>query len=450
MIIRAIIVAVIMLGVLVTIHELGHFFVARLLKIKAYEVSIFVGPKLIDWRKNDVEYSIRALPFGAYVRFNDFDENGNIIVSDDPTLLENSPRWKRLIVALAGPFMNLVLGVILYALLFVFIGSPSLEIDGFVEGTQMGDVYVCETTPVDAGDTIVKINGFRVFNGLDYLYYDEFYSPLEPMEFTMRSHVTGDLYEITLEPQITQRPMIGIMYYPGADNKYNGWEIADVNDSQNNGDPILKIGDYLTKINGKSVLDEDFDEFLSSIVEGDTLTLTYFRNGQEYEEECVYTMMKSTNMRGIYLKSYSITDVSSFLKLLKSACTMPYTIITASAHAIGTVFRGQEEVYNMVAGPVGMTSAVSEVVNNVDVSIADKLLNVLQMSGTISLGLVFTNLLPIPGLDGMQIVLIVVEMIIGHPLSKKSEYVLNAVGLVLLVGLALFALTSDIIRIIVE
>ena len=67
----SIIIAILILGVLVTVHELGHFWVARLLKIKAYEVAIFVGPKLVDWRKNDVEYSIRAIPFGAYVRFND-------------------------------------------------------------------------------------------------------------------------------------------------------------------------------------------------------------------------------------------------------------------------------------------------------------------------------------------------------------------------------------------
>ena len=124
----SIIIAILILGILVTVHELGHFWVARLLKIKAYEVAIFVGPKLVDWRKNDVEYSIRAIPFGAYVRFNDFDENGNVIKSDDPCLLENSPRWKRLIVSLAGPFMNLLLGIIIFSVLFAITGFTTLEI----------------------------------------------------------------------------------------------------------------------------------------------------------------------------------------------------------------------------------------------------------------------------------------------------------------------------------
>ena len=84
----SIFIVIIMLGLLVTVHELGHFWVAKLLGIKAYEVSIFVGPQLFHWKgKDGVEYSIRAIPIGAYVRFTDIDEEGNVIESDDPDLL---------------------------------------------------------------------------------------------------------------------------------------------------------------------------------------------------------------------------------------------------------------------------------------------------------------------------------------------------------------------------
>ena len=117
-IVWSIIVVILMLGVLVTIHELGHFWVATLLKIKVYEVSVFVGPKLFHWKKNGVEFSIRAIPLGAYVRFTDVDEEGKIIESEEPSLLINNPRWKRLLVALAGPFMNVFLGVVIFLLLF--------------------------------------------------------------------------------------------------------------------------------------------------------------------------------------------------------------------------------------------------------------------------------------------------------------------------------------------
>ena len=129
---------------------------------------------------------------------------------------------------------------------------------------------------------------------------------------------------------------------------------------------------------------------------------------------------------------------------------MPYTVVNVSVKSIGDVFEGQEEVYNMVSGPIGMTSVVSDVVDDVDDSFMEKFVTVVQMAGIISIGLVLTNMLPIPGLDGVQVILIVVEMIMGHPMSKKAENVINVAGFVLLICLALFAFASDIIRIILE
>lgn len=447
----SIVVAILILGVLVTVHELGHFWVARLLKIKAFEVAIFVGPKLVDWRRNNVEYSIRAVPFGAYVRFNDFDENGNPIVSDDPTLLENSPRWKRLIVALAGPFMNLVLGVLIFSVLFTLTGYATLRVGDIKLGSQLAEVYLSEETPFEIGDTILKVNGNRVVTAYDYMYETENgMLPVDTCVLTMRSHTTGDIYEIELVPEIHERPMIGITHYNEIDERYNGWEVYSVSEYQNNGDPILKVGDFLVAVDGKSVADDDFEEYLDTLTDGDVMTLTYYRNGVLYTEECIKTMMIYTNELGPVLTGYNVVDIPTFLGGIKTACQMPYTIINLSVKAIGDVFEGHEEVYNMVAGPIGMTAVVSDVVDDVDDSIADKIVGVVQMAGIISVGLVFTNMLPIPGLDGVQVLMVLIEMIMGHPISKKSEGVINVVGLVMLVCLALFAFASDIIRIILE
>ena len=444
-----IIAAILMLGLLVTVHELGHFWVATLLKIKAFEVSIFVGPKLVDWRRNNVEYSIRALPFGAYVRFNEFDENGEVVESDDPDILINSPRWKRLIVALAGPFMNLVLGVIIFIFLYSFAGYPTTEIGGYFYGSQFESVIMNEETPFEFGDTIVKVNGHRVYSYLDYNLRINDESMIEPVTLTMRSQSTNELYDIVLEPQVEERPMIGILQASGINEKYNGFEVYEVYDSQNNGHPVLKVGDILTKVNGKSVADDDFYDFMQQFQAGDVLSLTYYRNGEEYVDDCVYTMMTSTNDRGPKMYSYEVKDFETFVGAVRNAFYMPYTIMSGSVILIGDVFEGEEEVYNMVSGPVGMTTVVSEVVDNVDHSFTEKLADFVFIVGIISIGLVFSNLLPIPGLDGIQILLIIVELIIGHALSKKSENILNICGFVLLIGLALFAFASDIIRLIV-
>ena len=117
---------------------------------------------------------------------------------------------------------------------------------------------------------------------------------------------------------------------------------------------------------------------------------------------------------------------------------------------IENAFKGEEEVYNVVSGPIGVTTAVNDVVASDEGTVMDKVYIVILLSGVISIGLVFTNMLPIPGLDGVQMLLIIVEMIIGRKISKKAEGVINVVGFCMLVALVLFTFSSDIIRIILE
>lgn len=432
-----------MLGLLVTIHELGHYWTATLLKIKAFEVSIFVGPKLIKWKnKKGVDFSIRCIPFGAYVLFTQMDENGNAIESDDPQLLVNQPRFKRLLVSLAGPLMNIILGIVIFAVLNVATGFTSLDIAKAPEGSQL---YSQEYT---VGDTITAVNGHKVFTQLDYYYESEIaVNQLQDLTLTLKSKENGNQYDVKLVPEVGERPMIGVTAITSCDNKYNAWEIVGVDENQNGGKPVLKAGDYLISVDGKATCDKDFNDFLATRNEGDTMKLEYIRNGETYTADCIKTMIRYANPRGIYLIAYRVDSVPQFFRSLGYAAKMPITVSNVSVKSIRDVFVGKEEVYNMVSGPVGVTTAVSDVVDNVDETVEQKVISVFILCGYISIGLAFTNLLPIPGLDGVQIVLIIAEMIIGRHLSKKTENIINAVGFVLLVALVLFALASDVIRI---
>jgi len=91
-----IIVTIIGIGFLAAAHEIAHYLVARSLGIRVYELSIFVGPKLFHWERKGVEYNIRLIPFGAYVRFSDYDPEDPEAVTEDPAMILNQPRWKRL------------------------------------------------------------------------------------------------------------------------------------------------------------------------------------------------------------------------------------------------------------------------------------------------------------------------------------------------------------------
>lgn len=440
----SIIVVILMLGILVTIHELGHFWAACLLKIKAFEVSIFVGPRLVHWKRKDVDYSIRLIPLGAYVRFSDVDENGEVIASDAPDLLINQPRWKRLIVSLAGPIMNVILGVLIFTGIFWVTGFTSLDIGHAPAGSQL---YSQEYTP---GDTITAVNGHAVYTYLDFYYsVDNSVPKSDKLTLTLKSAETGSKYDVVLTPELKSRPMLGITTYRTTENKYHGWEILNVDERQNEGKPVLKVGDFLTAVDGKAVADEDFSEFLDNLNEGDTMKLTFVRNGETMEKECIKTMITYANDRGVRLVAYQTNTPARFLRSFGYAAKIPMSVVMLSAKSISDVFKGKEKVYNMVSGPVGVTTVVNDVVGDVDDNVGEKIYMLVVISGIISIGLTFTNLLPIPGLDGVQIILIVVEMVIGRRLSKKAENVINVVGFFLLIALVIFAFASDIIRIFV-
>ena len=440
----SIVIVIIMLGLLVTAHELGHYWVARLLGIKAFEVSVFVGPQLFHWKgKDGVEYSIRAIPVGAYVRFSDFDEEGNVIESDDPDLLINNPRWKRLLVSIAGPLMNFLLGTLILFGLFVGMWYPSLDVMPAITNSQLA---ATEYNPLD---TVVAVDGHPVFTSFDYSYRISLPSSASEITVTLRSRETGENYDVVLVPELVTKPSIGIQFSVSTDNKWNGWYIISSFEQQNGGNILLDAGDYLVAIDGEPVSEELLDH-LDEFKDGQVVHITYVHNGDTYEDDLTITNMTLTNARGIRLFDYRVDSLETLGEAAMYSVKMTPSIVVGSVLMVENALKGEEEVYNVVSGPIGVTTAVNDVVASDDGTVMEKVYIVILLCGVISLGLVFTNMLPIPGLDGVQMLLIVVEMIIGRKISKKAEGVINVVGFCMLIALVLFAFSSDIIRIIVE
>lgn len=443
----SILIVLVILGILCTIHELGHFFMARMLGIKVFEVSIFIGPTLLSWRKNGVDYTIRALPFGAYVRFTEINEEGEAVDSDDPELLINQKRWKRLIVSLAGPFMNLLLGILVLAALFFFSGYYTTDIVAVPPGTQL-EVAVADSEEFELGDTVLAVNGHAVNTSYDY-YADESYllGPKDTMILTMRSQSSGEEYELTLVPEELDVTRIGITYDATKTEENDGWLISTVEEYQNNNNPVILPGDILKSIDGISVTSEEISEVLSSLKPDQVITLKYIRDGQEQEASCSMTRLKTLTDRGIFFVPSVGLKLSRVPAAFFEAVKMPVSLINLTVRGFESIFAGREEIYNMVSGPVGITYAVSTVVEDESINTKVKFLDMINFLGIISILLVFSNLLPIPGLDGIQIILIIVEMILGRRISKKAESILTVVGFFMMLILISVALIFDIMRI---
>ena len=154
-----ILIAILMLGVIIIIHELGHFWVGRACGIGVVEFSVGMGPKLFGWRRKDIDYSIRALPIGGYCKFVGEDED-----NPAPNAMNSAPVWKRFLTVLAGPMMNFVLAYI--AVVIVFVSIPMVvEITPTIE--QLSESMPAQSAGLRVGDTILAANGAPISNDVN-------------------------------------------------------------------------------------------------------------------------------------------------------------------------------------------------------------------------------------------------------------------------------------------
>ncbi len=142
-----------LLGFLVTIHEGGHFLMAKLFKIKVEEFSIGFGPRIITKQGKETLYSISLIPFGGYVRMLGEEER-----SDDPRSFNNSKLWKRMMVVLAGPIVNICFALLVY---FVLILSSGLVVTTEI-ASILPDASESVKSSLQVGDRIIQINGEKV------------------------------------------------------------------------------------------------------------------------------------------------------------------------------------------------------------------------------------------------------------------------------------------------
>lgn len=199
-----IILAIFILGVLIMVHELGHYTAGRLLKFEIFEFAIGMGPKLFSKTKNGIKYSLRAIPFGGYVAF----DNEESIEKGELQFHKN-PIWKRIIVILAGPFMNVLTAYILVVILLSAIGIPNetIPVVGSVnEGTPAYEAGLLE------GDEFISADDIMIEGEYDNLSNFLSKNEGESIEFVvMRDSNEVDLTITPTYIEAEDRYMIGIL-----------------------------------------------------------------------------------------------------------------------------------------------------------------------------------------------------------------------------------------------
>ena len=203
-----ILLAILVFGLLIFIHELGHYLCARLCGVGINEFAIGMGPKIFGWtsEKTGIRYAIRALPIGGYVSMVGEDEE-----SEREDAFGNRPVWKRILIVIAGPVMNLLLGFL--AMTIVVISAGELY------GTEIiypdnGHVQISDEAGLENGDIILKVDGVRVHTRNE-LVYEIFRKGVEPLDITVMRNGEKLVVEDVLFPNVEDSGVVfgGVDFY---------------------------------------------------------------------------------------------------------------------------------------------------------------------------------------------------------------------------------------------
>ncbi len=432
---------ILILGIVVLVHETGHFIFAKRAGVYVYEFSIGMGPRLFKWKRkkkikdkngkikyveDETEYSIRLLPIGGFVQMAgeevEVDEN----IPEDQRL-QSKPWFSRFMVMVAGVMMNFILAIVL---LFIVGMTSTLSLNSvYVDGSIIAGL--------DDGDKIVSVDGNFV-NNYDKLALEMTVPGSKDFTITVKKK-DGTKENIDIHPiavgeknlihgkdygfTITEKEegVISILE-SSIDGLKEGDKIVSIND--------LEIHDYLVLLKELEKIGED--EFLLKVEnsEGDIEDLSI--TAKELEDD---------TLRG-YTYGFYITgeEASGFFASIRYAFGKFFSMIEQMFFTVLYLFTGKLGL-DMLSGPVGIYNVVGE---------AGKagIMSLVSLLAMLSVNVGFINILPLPAFDGGHALFLIIEKIKGSPVSPKVENIIHNIGFILLMILMVYITFNDILRII--
>jgi regulator of sigma E protease len=440
---------IVVIGVLIVIHELGHFVVARLCGVGVERFSIGFGPVLWRFRGKETEYCLSAIPMGGYVKMVGDDENpleGGGGAAVDPTKAFNGKSLvARFLIVFAGPGMNFVLAAVIFALVYMIVGRPALPaVVGWAApegaaarvGLAPGDrIRAIDGRPVEHWDEVVR----AVREAKD-----------KPIELTVAGPA-GAERRLTVTPaRIVEKDIFG--------DEREVWDIGalphvppiigDVVAGYPAAQTGLQSGDTVLSVEGRPII--TWNDLADAITRrADQATRLEVRRGSE--TLTVTVTPKAVKDRGPDGKEAMVGRIgispAPAAKFVRSNPVVAVwegvekTVEITALTAIGLwkIVVGQLDRSN-IGGPIQIAQAAGEQARHGLPSLA-------FFTAVISVNLALLNLLPVPMLDGGHLLFFVCEAILGRPLSVRKREVAQQVGFVLLLMLMVFAVYNDLVRI---
>jgi regulator of sigma E protease len=432
------------LGIVVFVHELGHFLAARLVGIDVEAFSIGWGKPILKKKIRGIEYRLGLFPLGGYCKMkgeNEFQEaweNKRDSMNPSPGSFFGAGPFRRILVSFAGPFFNLLFAVLVFSVIW----GAGFEVNTLenriilASDISPGEYYPADTAGLKTGDRILAINGKET-----PYYHDvrEYISVHPGKTLNLKVDRGGELMEIAIQPDLDKKtgagkigvyfwtdPVVGAVTGPAAAAG-------------------LQSGDRILRVNGE---DLPHTMALAKILEGEpgSLTVEYDRNGQPGETTLIPASIDGTPELGLqyHVVRYR-TESLSPLGALSRGVRETWKTLVVSLESFSLLFKGID-LTQAVSGPLRITYMTGDIAaEGFAESIGTGLSSLANFLALISIALCVMNLLPLPVLDGGSIVLCLVEAIKRKPLHPRTINAFQTVGVVLIFGLLVFAVFGDIL-----
>ena len=404
---------IILLGFLIFIHELGHFTVAKLCKVKVNEFAIGFGPTIWKKQGKETKYALRLFPLGGFVSMEGEEER-----SEDSRSFSKASIPKRIAIVVAGATVNIIFAVVIY---FIISATSGTYISNEINSTING--YAAQSIDLKNGDEIVQIDNKKINNKADL---DKILKKSKGEDLNIKIERENNTLDFTIKPTEVKTKVTGIYLDENC-------KIAAVEKGSSSEKQGIKSNDKLIKINNKEI-NGDRNKALELIGEKgvNTMLVTVERKGKEINIELTPDYISSYYL-GVNLKQAPDTFINRCIGARIQTKEFVFSIVDN----LKKLFTGNVGIDQMM-GPVGISEVVAK---------TNGFQEFISMMALISLSLGVTNLLPIPALDGGKILILIIEAIRRKPMKQETEINIQLLGFSILIALSLYVTYNDILRI---
>ena len=427
-----IVVALIVLGIIIVIHELGHFLVAKFFGIKVETFSVGFGPRLFGFRKGETDYRISAFPLGGYVKM--AGENPTDTITGDPREFMSKPKYQRFLVASAGPIMNVLLAVVLLTGLFMY----GTRVPEYVTGEAT--VGIVEPNSPAFQEDIRPDDKILAIDGRQNPSWQEIETrvgtnPGIPLPIVLDRK--GERLEKTITPSPQGPSDTG---YSGIVPKIRSGTVVQsvIEDSPAKaagilaGDEFIKVKDIDLRRSGYTP-----QEAIQQ-VQDETFPITVLRQGSPTEVQVTPMVQDGQRKIGVYFIIPTVLIklglVDAFSKSIETNKQYAFLIF----EVLGKLFK-REASLKQLDGPIGIVRISGQAMDQ-------GLATLIMLMALISLNLGVMNALPIPILDGGVMLLLIVESLMGRDLSMNVKERIVQVSFVFLLTVIAVVLYNDVVK----